>query len=278
VFGSAAELCASPEIDAVFVVSPDALHQEHVLLAAAHGKPVLCEKPLAMSTAEAEHMLAATERAGVLFGVAQNMRYNRSVEQLRAAIAAGAIGAPQLAHAEFAYDTAKSPRVWIDDPTLARGGPIGDVGIHCIDALCYVLGDDARVTEVATLGHSSGSALESHAVVSLQFASGSMAVVTVTTRAAYRSYLSVTGSEGVLTCEDAFTVDHPVRLLRYAKGAVAEEQQLSNAHAFSAMLDSFARAVRGEESYRAPGTQGVLNQRVLDAAYQSLREGRRITL
>ena len=77
-FETAEALCASPEIDAVFVASPDALHLHDVLLALKHGKPVLCEKPLAMNAAEVETMLAAQAKAGVAFGVAQNMRYNAS--------------------------------------------------------------------------------------------------------------------------------------------------------------------------------------------------------
>ncbi|HTD54202.1 MAG TPA: Gfo/Idh/MocA family oxidoreductase, partial [Silvibacterium sp.] len=65
------DLCASSEVDAIFVVSPDALHLPHVKLAAEHGKAVLCEKPLGMNAAEVEEMIAAAETAGVRFGVAQ---------------------------------------------------------------------------------------------------------------------------------------------------------------------------------------------------------------
>ena len=275
VFASAEELCASPHIDAVFIVSPDALHLEHVLLAAKHGKAVLCEKPLAMSEVQARAMLAATEDAGVLFGVAQNMRYNLAIDLMRRWIAEDGIGAPQLAHAQFCYETAKSPRVWINDATVALGGPIGDVGIHCMDALGYVLGD--TVSAVSTLAHrdAHSGAVESHAAVSLQFASGALGVVTVTTRAAYRSLLEVVGSRGSITCEDAMTVDHPVFLVHREGGKVVMEQPVSNQDAFSRMLDGFAEALQGSAvPYRASGAEGVRNQRVLDAAYQSWREGR----
>lgn len=275
VFGSAEELCASPEIDAVFVVSPDALHREHVLLALANGKPVLCEKPLAMSAAEAEEMQAAAERAGVLFGVAQNMRYNLAVDLMRRWIAEGRIGRPQLAHAQFCYETSKSPRAWINDPSLALGGPIGDVGIHCIDALCYVLGDS--VESVGTLAHRDADSgeVESHAVVSLGFQSGALGTVTLTTRAAYRSLIEVVGERGSLVCEDAMTVDHPISVVQRENGQVVLEQPVSNADAFSRMLDGFAEAAAGGPvPFRAPSAEGVVNQRVLDAAYRSWRTGR----
>ena len=71
-FETAEALCASPEIDAVFVASPDALHLHDVLLALGHGKPVLCEKPLAMNAAEVEAMLArARESRGCLWSGAE---------------------------------------------------------------------------------------------------------------------------------------------------------------------------------------------------------------
>ena len=274
VFSSPEELCASAEIDAVFVVSPDALHREHVLLALAHGKHVLCEKPLAMNAAEAEEMLAAAEKAGVLFGVAQNMRYNLAIDLMRRWIAEGRIGPPQIAQAQFCYEAARSPRAWINDPSLALGGPIGDVGIHCIDALCYVLND--TVSAVSTLAHKDAASgeVESHAVLSLLFGSGAVGTVTTTTRATYRSLLEVVGAKGSLTCEAAMTIDHPVALVQREGGQVVLEQPVSNADAFTRMLDGFAEAAAGGlVAYRALGAEGLVNQRVLDAAYRSWRTG-----
>jgi predicted dehydrogenase len=234
-----------------------------------------------MDAGEAEQMLAAADKAGVLLGVAQNMRYNESIAQMRQWIAEGRIGAPQLAHAQFAYETSRSPRTWINDPTLARGGPIGDVGIHCIDALCFVLGTSpAEINAVTTLAHRDANSgeVESHAVIALDYNSGAMATVTVSGRAAYRSYLEVTGTTGLLTCEAAMTIDHPVHLVHRRGPEVVTDVLISNADAFSRMLDGFGAAARGEGTYLAPAAEGLLNQRVLDAAYASWREGRRISV
>lgn len=282
VFETAEALCASPEIDAVFVVSPDALHLEHVLLAASHGKHVLCEKPLAMNAGEAGKMLAATERAGVRFGVAQNMRYNRTLALMREWLAAGRIGKPVLAQAQFTYSAAGSPRKWIYDPALALGGPIGDVGIHCVDALRYVLGDGpaTHVTEVTTLAHSDAEsgAVESHAVVGLDFASGAMGSVTVTTRASYRTLVEITGENGVMVCENGLTVDFPVEVVMQRGSEVLARETLSNADAYSRMLDGFAAWVEGRGEYLATGHDGLHNQRILDAAYMSWRNGTHVNL
>ena len=273
VFSSAEELCASPKIDAVFVVSPDALHLPHVLMAAQHGKPVLCEKPLAMNAAEVEKMLFATRATGVVLGVAQNMRYNESVQLMREWIAEGRIGQPLLAQSQFCYNAERSPRAWIYDPALALGGPIGDVAIHCLDALRYVLSTD--VTSVSTLARkdAESGAVESHAVLNLAFGNGAMGAVSVTTRGSYRSLLEVTGESGVIVCENALTVEHPVDVVLYKSGKVVAHQRVSNADAYSRMLDGFSAAVEGRGTYLATGEDGLHNQHVLDAAYQSWRSG-----
>lgn len=278
VFDSPQALCASPEIDAVFVVSPDALHLQHVRLAAHEKKHVLCEKPLAMNAREVEHMLAAAERYGVKLGVAQNMRYNRSLERMRELVAEGSLGKPVLAQAQFAYSAKNSPRTWIYDPKLALGGPIGDVGIHCMDALRYVL--QTGVAAVNTLAHvdAASGAVESHAVVGLDFTSGAMGAVTVTTRSAYRSLVEVTCEHGVILCENGLTVDFPVDVVTRRGSEILSSETISNADAYSRMLDGFSAWIEGRGEYLATGLDGLHNQRVLDAAYQSWRDGVRINL
>src|SRR5215470_14473458 len=273
VFDSAEELCASPEIDAVFVVSPDALHLPHVLLAAQHGKPVLCEKPLAMNAAEAEEMLFATRAAGVVFGVAQNMRYNASIQLMRDWIAEGRIGQPLLAHSQFCYNADKSPRTWIYDSSLATGGPIGDVAIHCLDGLRFVLATDIK--EVSTLAQKDAhsGAVESYAVVNMAFGNGAMGAVSVTTRGSYRSSIEITGETGVILCENGLTVDHPVDVVLYRQDKVAAHQRVSNVDAYTRMLDGFSAAVGERGGYLATGEDGLHNQRVLDAAYKSWHTG-----
>lgn len=282
VFDTPEALCASREIDAVFVASPDALHLEHVLLAARHGKHVLCEKPLAMNAGEVEKMLAATDRAGVKFGVAQNMRYNRSLARMQEWIAEGSIGKPVMAQSQFAYSAESSPRTWIYDPRLALGGPIGDVAIHCLDALRYVLGSDesTHVTAVTTLAHTDAAsgAVESHAVVALDFVSGAMGSVTVTTRASYRTLVEVTGENGVILCENGLTVDFPVDVVLRRGSEVAARESISNADAYSRMLDGFSGWVEGRGEYLAPGLDGLHNQRVLDAAYLSWHDDARVNV
>ena len=277
-FESAEALCASPDIDAVFVTSPDALHLPDVLLALKHGKPVLCEKPLGMSAAEVEQMLAASAQAGKPLGVAQNMRYNRSLEVMRDWIAAGRIGAPVLANAQFCYAAETSPRQWIYDPALACGGPIGDVGIHCVDALRFVI--DSRVAAVSTLARADerSGQVEAYAAIGLDFSEGAMGAVTVSTRGAYRSLIEVTGEDGTITCQYGLTVEGNVDVVLWKDAKVEAVETVTNSNAYTLMLDSFSGWVEGRETYRASVTDGLHNQMVLDAAYASWRTGERQTL
>jgi predicted dehydrogenase len=113
-------------------------------------------------------------------------------------------------------------------------------------------------------------------VVGLDFALGAMASVTVTTRAAYRSLVAVTGSNGVIQCENGLTVDFPVEVLARRGSEILGRETVSNADAYSQMLDGFAGWVEGREEYLAPGLDGLHNQRVLDAAYLSWRDGARV--
>ncbi len=277
-FTSAEELCASPEVDAVFITSPDAMHLDDVRLAFRHGKAVLCEKPLAMNAGQAAEMQAAAEAAGLLFGVGQNFRFNLSVELMREQILAGRIGTPQLAHAQYAYPGNLAPRRWITDPMLACGGPIADVGVHCIDTVRYILADEVKSIAVLASKDQRSGEVEAIATMQLAMMSGCFANVTATARAPYRTLLEVVGSEGMLTAENGLTVDRPVDVTLRKGGELIETHTVSNSDGYVRMIDSFSAALRGDGAFTATGADGVLNQRILDAAFRSWHSGLRETL
>jgi predicted dehydrogenase len=274
-FASREELCASPEVDAVFITSPDAMHLDDGLLAMKHGKAVLCEKPVAMNAGGAAEMVAAAKAAGVCFGVAQNFRYNLSLEFMRKRIAEGLVGQPQITSAHFCYAAQNAPRKWIADGALACGGPIGDVGVHSIDALRYIL--QAEVLNVSTLAKQdelSGD-VEAYAAMQMEMTRGIFAQVVANARAPYRTLLEVIGSDGVLTAESGFSVDRPVEVVHRKNGQEVSSTTFDNVDGYVRMLDGFAAAVRGGADFLATGEDGVMNMRALDAAYKSWRSGLR---
>jgi predicted dehydrogenase len=274
-YDSPESLCSSKDVDAIFVASPDALHLEHVLLALKHRKPVLCEKPMAMSVAECERMISAAEKAGVLLGIAQNFRFNRSVNRMRELVAQGRIGTPLLARSEFYYSTRTSPRTWINDPGLACGGPVGDVAVHCIDSLRYILQDEVVSVYARASSDERSGAVECAAALLLEFHKGTIANVTVSTRAEYRSPLWIVGDGGLLGAEDALNVEHPLKLVLKPMDREPSIEEMSNDTAYAEQVDAFALSIERGIPFPCPGIEGLKNQRVLDAAYRSIRMGSR---
>jgi predicted dehydrogenase len=276
-FSSTAELCACPDVDAVLVTSPDAMHHSDALVAIQHNKPVLVEKPMAMNGRETASMVQAAREAGVLLGVAHNMRFERSVEWFRQQISAGTIGRPLLARAAFVVPMLTSPRTWAQDPKLATGGPLADIGVHCIDTLRYVLADEVESVTVQA-HYDSQSRLEASACATLRFSHGTLAEVAVSGRGAYHTFLEVVGETGTLSAVNALTVDHPVTLELRRGLEIAERADVSNHDAYTLQLDAFAEAVEEGKSFLTSGEDGLRNQLILDAAFRSMKSGRTETV
>ena len=273
-FDSAEELCQSPEVDAVLVATPNAFHLRDVLLAIEHRKPVLCEKPMGMNAGECRQMVEAARAAHVLLGVAQVFRFEDSTARLRQRVASGQIGKPVFARAEFSFSVSTHARAWLTDAAIAGGGPIADVGVHCIDALRYILDDEViRVTARATSDAASRD-VEAVALLSLEFHRGTLAMVPVSFRAEYRTPVEIVGETGVLRADDGLNVEHPISVQLRRGGSVVETELVSNQHAYARQVDMFAAAVEGLAPFPVPGEEGWQNQEILDAAYRSIKTGK----
>jgi 1,5-anhydro-D-fructose reductase (1,5-anhydro-D-mannitol-forming) len=273
VFASTEELCRCPDVEAVLVTTPNACHLHDVLTAVAAGKPVLCEKPMGMNADECRRMVEAARLAGVLLGVAQVFRFEESTARFRERLAAGEIGRPIFARVEFSYPGSGHARTWLYNRSMAGGGPIADVGVHCIDALRYILQDEpSQVSAVGRSDDGSGD-VEAAAVLTLEFRRGTLATVLVSTCAQYRTPLEIVGDTGVLRADDALNVERPVKLELWRDGQLAAQEAVSNQLAYARQVDAFAAAVEGREMFPVPGQEGWRNQVILDAAYRSLSAG-----
>jgi predicted dehydrogenase len=273
-FNSAEELCRSTEVDAVFVTTPNACHLADVLLAIRCGKPVLCEKPMGVNADECRKMVEAARQAGVLLGVAQVFRFEESAAWFRRQVASGQIGRIVFARSEFSFPAGpEHPRAWINDPAVAGGGPIADVGVHCIDSLRYILQDE--VVRVSARGfHNGGSGgVEAAAALTLEFSRGTLGAVLVSFRSPYRTPLELVGESGVIRGDDVLNVERPITLELRRAGSVAETESVSNHYAYARQVDAFAAAVEGTATFPVPGEEGWQNQAILDAAYRGLKSG-----
>ena len=278
VFASTEELSRCPEVDAVLVTTPNACHLPDVLTAVAAGKPVLCEKPMGMNADECRQMVEGARIAGVLLGVAQVFRFEDSTARFRERVAAGDIGRSIFARAEFSYPGLGHGRTWLYNRTVAGGGPIADVGVHCIDALRYILQDEPqRVSALGRRDDQSGD-VEAAAALTLEFRRGTLATVLVSVRAHYRTPLEIVGEAGVLRADDALNVERPIKLELWRGGQRVAEESVSNQLAYARQVDAFASAINGRHEGRqvfpVPGEEGWQNQIILDAAYRSLSSGK----
>jgi 1,5-anhydro-D-fructose reductase (1,5-anhydro-D-mannitol-forming) len=274
VFSSTADLCRSPEVDAVLVTTPNSLHLSDVLTAVDAGKPVLCEKPMGMNAAECKQMVEAARASKVLLGVAHIFRFEDSTAHLKERIASGQIGRPIFARSEFSYPGKNHARTWLNDAKVAGSGPIGDVGVHCIDTLRYILRDEVVRVSARGMWDAVSGEVEAAAVLSLEFSRGTLGTVLVSTRADYRTPIEFVGENGVLRADDGLTVDRPITLNLRRNGSIVESEVISNQYAYARQVDMFAAAVRGEATFPVPGEEGWQNQEVLDAALRSLKSGK----
>ena len=273
-FDSAEKLCRSPQVDAVFVTTPNACHLDDVLAAAACGKPILCEKPMAMDGEQCRQMVEAARKAKVLLGVAHVFRFEESTAWLRQGLSAGKIGKTVFARSEFSFPASHGhARTWIHDPIVAGGGPVADVGVHCIDSLRFILQDEVLRVSAREIAGNAGE-VEAGAALLLEFSRGTLATVTVSFLAEYRTPLELVGESGSFFGDNAFTVEHPINLEFRRGGTVFETHTVSNRLAYALQVDAFAAAVEGKAEFPISGEEGWRNQEILDAAYRSMKSGR----
>ncbi len=137
---------ADPRVEAVVLATPHSLHADQIVQVAQAGKPVFCEKPLALKRADAERAVAACRRAGVALGVGQNKRFWPSMRELRRVVASGALGT--IMHIEGHYSNENSSQFfaqWRDDPKETPGAGMTGTGIHLLDAFTNIAGPVERV-------------------------------------------------------------------------------------------------------------------------------------
>lgn len=266
--GSVAELL-SLGVDLVSVCTPHPTHEAVVLAAAAAGVNVICEKPIAADVAAAERMIAATDAAGVRFGVVFQRRYWPGAQRLRAAIDDGRFGRPMLANyqvllhrgAEY-YDAAAWRGTWDAD----GGGVLMTQAIHNLDLLQWFLGRPVEVSAKAgTFVHGELIEVEDTAAALVTFESGAVAVVTATVVAA-----PGLGTRLVVTSDTGATAT----VTEYPEGAdgVNEVWTLPDeAHARSAFPDGLQPDIPVAE---VNGRLAPLHARQLADFVDAVREGR----
>ena len=213
-----------------------------------------------MNAGEAQQMVDAARAAGVMLGVAHVMRFEESVRWFRERIHSGAIGKPVLARAVFVAPLLHSARTWINDPTLATGGPLADIGVHCFDTLRYVLGEEVE-SVMAQAHYDEHWTVEASGTTLFHFSGGTLGTMSVSARAPYQTLLEVIGEDGILSAVNALNVEHPVAL-EFRRGFdLVERLEVFNANAYTAQVEEFAAAVESGQPFAIPGKRAYRTRR-----------------
>ena len=295
-FDTYADLVAA-DLDLVSITAPPDLHAAMTLAAAAAGRHVLCEKPMALSGREAETMLAAAERAGVAHLIDHELRFNPNRRKTRSLIEGGFLGQPRHALITMMSTGRADPsRPWNWWSDASRGGGLlGAVGSHQIDLLRYWLGEvEAAAGTVETCvkerplpdgtGHRAVTADDATAF-SLRFASGAVATVVLSVVASHPlgPRTEVWGEEGVLILDEGERLWGARR--GEALGELTEPETTPTPAgmdyaslwglSFVRLVDHLVRALLDGEPVAPAATfrDGLAAQRVMDAVHQSARGG-----
>jgi predicted dehydrogenase len=265
-YGSYEELLADPDVDAVYNPLPNHLHVPWTVRAAESGKHVLCEKPIALTAAEAETLIAVRDRTGVLIQEAFMVRTHPQWTTVRDLVAAGELGELRAVQGFFSY--------FNDDPDDIRnqagigGGGLLDIGCYPVTTTRFVTGaEPTRVAAVVERDPVSGVDRLGSAVLDLP---GVQASFVYGTQAFPYQRMTFVGTHGRLDVEIPFNApaDRPCRLFLTRDPeptAQAEVVEIATCNQYTVAADAFVAAAVGGGPAPVPLEDSVQNMRVLDA-------------
>jgi phthalate 4,5-cis-dihydrodiol dehydrogenase len=177
VYASVEELCGDADVDVVYVATPHQHHAEHVAIAAAHGKHILVEKPMAISLEECDRIIAAVERAGIVLIVGHSHGFDRPILRTREIIAGGEVGAVRMINAQYYTDFLYRPRRPEELVTAEGGGVVFSQGVHQVDIVRLLGGGRVASVRALTGAWDSARPTEGAYAALLNFANGAFASI-----------------------------------------------------------------------------------------------------
>ncbi len=267
-------LVNDPDVDAVYIALPNAMHYEAVLAAARAGKHVLCEKPFTLTVEHAREMVKACRDAGVVLRIAHQIRLDAAVTRAREIVQSGRLG--RLAEISLERASAIGSRVsWRQDFT--QSGVMFDVGVHLLDLIQYVSGQ--RFIEIAAFTHPDRrKKLPDDTMTVLGRLDGECHALAKATRevASAENNLIIEGDKATLiTSALRFAKEHVITV-RDAAGTTEERFPVGSAYALQ--VSSFENDVRGQRSLLPDGEDALYMVAVTQAVLASIDERRIVSV
>jgi 1,5-anhydro-D-fructose reductase (1,5-anhydro-D-mannitol-forming) len=275
VYGDLAELLADPDVQAVYIATPNGLHPDEVQACAEAGRQVLCDKPLALNVADAQRAMQACEKAGVQLGMMFQARAYDGIRKARELVAQRSIGDVRIAHIEIGAGM-PGLRGWRTDPALAGMGATNNVGVHALDAVSFVLGESPiEVTAMTSASEPGG--LETTAVVMLRYPSGAIATASIAQSVTKPRYdLTLFGTSGRIDGHDVTFADRLGRVELISEAPQSFEVSSQGAHA--TILGEFIEAIRTGTPFSPSGADGLESVRLVEAIATAASTGTVVSL
>jgi xylose dehydrogenase (NAD/NADP) len=259
-FGTYEDVLAAPDVEAVYISLPNSLHAEWAVRAAEAGKHILCEKPLAPSTAECERMIAACARHGVQLVEAFMYRYHPQWRLVRDLVEAGTIGGPRLLRATFSFLLRDRANIRLSSEL--GGGALQDVGCYCVNVARWFLGEPTRVRGFAL--DLQGAGVDTHAAAVLDFPSGALAMLSCSFETASQQIVEIVGERGRIIVPLAFVALGDCRV-HVIEGGTERIETVPAADPYALQAAAMERLIRAGEPVLTPGADAVPTQAVIAA-------------
>jgi predicted dehydrogenase len=276
------KLAGMADVQAVYIALPNSMHAEYTVRAAQAGKHVLCEKPMANSAAECRKMIEACRKAGRKLMIAYRSQYELLDRALVKMVRDKKLGALK----EFSSVNSQNmgdPQHWRLKRALAGGGALPDIGLYCINAARFLSGEEPNEvfgTIWSTPGDARFREVEESCQFILRFPSGFTASCTTSYAAHKSQMLRLNGAEAWAEMDPAYAYKgNKLRLARVVDGKeLASDIQAGEKNQFALMIDHFAQCVRQGKDVHTPGEEGLQDQRIMEAIYESARTRRPVKL
>ncbi len=269
-----AGLVGDPEVDAVYIALPNAMHHAAVLEAARAGKHILCEKPFAMKTAQAREMVAACRDSGVVLRIAHQIRLDAAVVRAREIVQSGRLG--RLTEVSLERASGLGSRVsWRND--FEQSGVMYDVGVHLLDLIQFVTGQ--RFVEVAAFTHPDRRERKPDDTMTvLGRLEGDCHALAKATRevGSAENNLLIEGEQATLVTSPLRFAREHVITVRDANGSTEERFPVSPA--YDLQVQAFEIDVRGGRSLLPDGEDSLYTVAVTNAVLQAIDERRIVTV
>lgn len=271
-YGGYEALLADPDVEAVYIPLPNAMHHQWTLRALEAGKHVLCEKPYSRRPDEVHEAFELADRLGLVLSEAFMYRYNPQTRRVVDLVRDGAIGELRMVVASFSWPAPLTGDIRLD-PAL-DGGSLMDVGCYCVSAARLLAGEPLSVSAHQVIGP---HGVDAQLAATLSFPGGVLAHVDSAFHVPDRSHLEVVGTEGTIRVSDPWHCLAPgIRLT--ARDGEVRELPVDLASSYQLELEQLGAAIHGEPNALLGVDDAVGQARAIEAIYRAADSGQVVTL